>query len=593
MQQTLALDLKTSTLSLVSSREALTSLTLRRGGRYELRLFMTEHGSPVDLPAGFTVESSAKKSADSPNALIFSSWSGASPVECTMQAAGTVLDGLLAADGDPTNDVESVDLFFDVLVLDGSGEVVAQSQRVTLTVENSVTRGGETGPELAPLSARLIESLPAVTGLVGGEPEHLDSRATVALPLGWRVLAKDGEWLRLFQLVEHDGAELPEGAVLPVDHDASANAKAWLPCSFEGVTPEELAGALVGKADASTLSAHTGNTSNPHSVTAEQVGLGSVPNYGVASQVEAEAGAVTDKLMTPERTAQAIAALGGGGGGGARTLDIQIFSTPGLSTWTKPAGAVSCECVAIGGGGGGGSGRHATDGNHRGGGGGGGGGGIVRELIMADELGATEVVTVGAGGPGGAAISANDTNGVSGIAGSASTFAGRSATGGNAGAGGVAGTGGASGSAISNGSFVHTTAFTTGVGGSGGANGAGSSPTPVAQRGPTGGGGGGGYSSGDTGGTGAAGGSQGAVPVGVKQGGSGSNPINPIVGGNGSGTRGGGGGAGTVNGGGHGGNGGVGGGGGGGGGAPNTATSSGKGGDGGNGLVIVTTYCTL
>lgn len=34
----------------------------------------------------------------------------------------------------------------------------------------------------------------------------------------------------------------------------------------------------------------------------------------IASQAEAEAGAATNKLMTPERTAQAIAALGGGGG---------------------------------------------------------------------------------------------------------------------------------------------------------------------------------------------------------------------------------------------------------------------------------------
>lgn len=34
----------------------------------------------------------------------------------------------------------------------------------------------------------------------------------------------------------------------------------------------------------------------------------------IASQAEAEAGTTTNKLMTPERTAQAIAALGGGGG---------------------------------------------------------------------------------------------------------------------------------------------------------------------------------------------------------------------------------------------------------------------------------------
>lgn len=48
-------------------------------------------------------------------------------------------------------------------------------------------------------------------------------------------------------------------------------------------------------------------------LSASDVGLGNVPNYGVASQGEAEAGTATNKLMTPERTAQAIAALGGAG----------------------------------------------------------------------------------------------------------------------------------------------------------------------------------------------------------------------------------------------------------------------------------------
>lgn len=59
--------------------------------------------------------------------------------------------------------------------------------------------------------------------------------------------------------------------------------------------------------------AHAANTANPHSVTAAQVGLGNVPNYSAASQAEAEAGAVNDRLMTPLRVAQAIAALAGGG----------------------------------------------------------------------------------------------------------------------------------------------------------------------------------------------------------------------------------------------------------------------------------------
>lgn len=37
-------------------------------------------------------------------------------------------------------------------------------------------------------------------------------------------------------------------------------------------------------------------------------------NLDLASQAEAEAGTASTKVMTPQRTAQAIAALGGGGG---------------------------------------------------------------------------------------------------------------------------------------------------------------------------------------------------------------------------------------------------------------------------------------
>lgn len=51
---------------------------------------------------------------------------------------------------------------------------------------------------------------------------------------------------------------------------------------------------------------HEANTSNPHSVTKAQVGLGSVENYAIATQAEAQAGTVTNKYMTPQRTKQAI-----------------------------------------------------------------------------------------------------------------------------------------------------------------------------------------------------------------------------------------------------------------------------------------------
>jgi hypothetical protein len=57
---------------------------------------------------------------------------------------------------------------------------------------------------------------------------------------------------------------------------------------------------------------HRGLTNDPHNVTKDQVGLGSVENQANASQVEAEAGVVDNKVMTPLKVSQAITAQGGG-----------------------------------------------------------------------------------------------------------------------------------------------------------------------------------------------------------------------------------------------------------------------------------------
>lgn len=56
----------------------------------------------------------------------------------------------------------------------------------------------------------------------------------------------------------------------------------------------------------SKVKEHADKKDNPHGVTKSQVELGNVPNYGAATQAEAEAGAKNDKLMTPQRTKQAI-----------------------------------------------------------------------------------------------------------------------------------------------------------------------------------------------------------------------------------------------------------------------------------------------
>lgn len=54
---------------------------------------------------------------------------------------------------------------------------------------------------------------------------------------------------------------------------------------------------------------HANATTNPHLVTKTQVGLGSVVNYGIATQAEAEAGAISTAYMTPLMTRKAIEAI--------------------------------------------------------------------------------------------------------------------------------------------------------------------------------------------------------------------------------------------------------------------------------------------
>jgi len=76
------------------------------------------------------------------------------------------------------------------------------------------------------------------------------------------------------------------------------------------------------------------------------------------------------------------------------TSHFQEFESS--DTWTKPSGVTTVIVECVSGGGGGGGGGRVTNGQSAGGGGG--GGTISRKIFDANDLGATEVVTVGAGG---------------------------------------------------------------------------------------------------------------------------------------------------------------------------------------------------
>lgn len=97
----------------------------------------------------------------------------------------------------------------------------------------------------------------------------------------------------------------------------------------------------------------------------------------------------SEKVASTAFVQDAVAALGS---------NVQEFTSSG--TWTKPTGATLVLVEVWGAGGGGASGCLHLSGSASVGGGGGGGGGYAFRWFNADDLSATESVTVGAGGTG-------------------------------------------------------------------------------------------------------------------------------------------------------------------------------------------------
>lgn len=319
--------------------------------------------------------------------------------------------------------------------------------------------------------------------------------------------------------------------------------------------------------------------------------------------------------------------------------DVQIFTSTGAGTWTKPTGFTPkiVKVVCIGAGGGGGGGAIATSTNRRKGGAGGGGGTYIEKIFTASDLAATENLSVGAGGTSGAGGVSTNADGSDGGVGGNSTFGTTvvlTAYGGGGGKGGtraIEATGGGGGGGTGSAGSTGTTAGGTGgspgtssltaIGGTGAIGGASTNNGGLAEYG---GGGGGGSSSapaaGEPGGSSIFGGGGGGQGGGVNNSpavvnpGAGGNSNSYVAGGGGaagtsgasptagtagtagtskkSGTGGGGGGSSaTANtAGANGGDGGAGGGGAGGGGAGTNTSNGGAGGTGGRGEIRVYTW---
>ena len=294
--------------------------------------------------------------------------------------------------------------------------------------------------------------------------------------------------------------------------------------------------------------------------------------------------AIPSVIVTAQQVMNTQLGATGATGPTATPTDVQIFTTPGAFTWTKPVGAKKVKIELVGGGGGGGSGtKQATISNRFGGGGGSSATVSVYEFDESSFPNSPAVVSgvVGSGGLGGAARTVDGQNGLSGDAGNDTIFANVRASGGNLGSGGTT-TGGAGGIVKTTGVFA-------------GAQGGNSSVTTTAGNG-----GAAVYTSA----AGAGGGIDAATNT-PRSGGTGGTVLSSLIASAAIGTAGdahgyittlgfgGGGGTAALTGVAQsGGNGGLYGGGGGGGGATTNGVgnTSGAGGDGGNGIAIITTY---
>jgi hypothetical protein len=116
----------------------------------------------------------------------------------------------------------------------------------------------------------------------------------------------------------------------------------------------------------------------------------------LATPTEVQAGTDTTRAVTPFGLATVLSAIQGYRPLGSPTL----YTSSGSFVKSNYPGMRAVRVRLVGGGGGGGGAPAADAGNHSAGGGGG-GGGYAERFILAENLAATETITVGAGGSGG------------------------------------------------------------------------------------------------------------------------------------------------------------------------------------------------
>ncbi len=153
---------------------------------------------------------------------------------------------------------------------------------------------------------------------------------------------------------------------------------------------------------------------------------GTVYFNGIATFSEID-GSTANKVLTSNGTGAAPSFQNATGGGSFSTINYQVFTALGASTYTPTANMkyVVIECIGAGGGGGG-----VAVGVAEGAAGGGGAGGYSKGSYSAATIGASKTVTIGTGGTAGA-----NTGGTGGTGGTSSVGSLISCTGGVGGGG--------------------------------------------------------------------------------------------------------------------------------------------------------------
>ncbi len=208
------------------------------------------------------------------------------------------------------------------------------------------------------------------------------------------------------------------------------------------------------------------------------------------SALQAVAPSTSGNVLTSNGTTWSSAALPAGG-----HPDVQLYTSTGAFTWTKPAGATWVEVDMAGAGGGGGGGRVSTTSGNIGSAAGA-GGARCRAVFPASALGSTVIGSVGTGGTGGAGVTGAtvSTNGNDGGDGTASTFGANFTC-----APGIHGTAAINSASVADSvagiGYPDTSAFSGSIGGGNTASSVPGTNGGASVGGCTGGGGGGGYSS--------------------------------------------------------------------------------------------------